>query len=124
MTKPLDRDLRIRIVAAIECGLTCRAAAKHFKVSASAAIKLMQLYQETGSVEPRKIGGYRRPILENQRDWLLARLAEQPHLTVRALADELAGRGIIVGHVTVWNMLRRENQSHKKNAVRQRAEPS
>lgn len=124
MTKPLDPDLRRRIVAAIEAGASCRSAAARFDVSESAAIKLMRRYRTTGSLAPGKIGGHRRPILEAERDWLMGRIAEQPDITVRALADELAERGIVVSHVSVWNLLRRENQTHKKKRVRQRAEPS
>lgn len=122
MTKPLDQDLRIRIVEAVEAGSSCRAAAKRFGVSESAAIKLMQRYRTTGTVAPGKIGGHRRAILEAERDWLLGRISDQPDLTVRALADELAERGIVVSHVSVWNLLRRERQTHKKKRARQRTE--
>lgn len=118
MVKPLDHDLRIRIKTAVEEGLSCRAAAKHFGVSPSAVVKLMHRYRATGSLEPAQMGGHRKPILESERDWLLARLAEQPDITLRALSDELAARGITVSHVSVWNLLKRENQSHKKNRVR------
>lgn len=124
MAKALDPDLRRRIVAAIEAGASCRSAAARFDVSESAAIKLMRRYRATGSLAPGKLGGHRRPILEAERDWLMARLAEQPDVTTRALADALAERGIVVSHVSVWNLLRRENQSHKKKRTRQRTEPS
>jgi len=119
MAKPLDKDLRIRIVDAIEGGMSRRTAAKHFCVSPSAAIKLMRRYYATGSVEPDKMGGHRQPVLQYERDWVLARIAEEPDITIRALADELAERGIHVSHVSVWNLLKRENQSHKKNRIRQ-----
>jgi transposase len=93
-------------------------------VSESAAIKLMRRYRATGSLAPGKIGGHRRPILEAERDWLMGRIAEQSDITVRTLADELAERGIVVSHVSVWNLLKRENQTHKKKRARQRTEPS
>ena len=124
MAKALDHDLRRRIVAAIEAGASCRSAAARFDVSESAAIKLMRRYRATGNLAPGKIGGHRRPILEAERDWLMARIAEQPDITVRALADALAERGIVVSHVSVWNLLRRENQTHKKKRARQRTAPS
>lgn len=124
MTRPLDQDLRARIVAAIEAGASCRSAAKRFGVSESAAIKLMRRYRKTGSTAPGKVGGHRRPILEDQRDWILGRIREQSDITVRALADELAERGFVVSHVSVWNLLKRENQTHKKKHSRQRAEPT
>ncbi len=108
------------IFAAVEGGMSRRAVARHFSVSASSVIKLMARYRTTGSVAPDQMGGHRRPILEAERDWVMARIAEQPDM----LADELAERGIVVSHVSVWNLLRREKQSHKKNLDRQRAEPS
>ena len=57
MAKPLDQDIRTRILAAIETGASCRSAAKRFGVSESAAIKLMRRYRKTGSAAPGKIGG-------------------------------------------------------------------
>ena len=121
MAKPIDKDLRVRVVAAIEAGASRRAAARRFGVSESTAIKLMRRYRATGSVASGRMGGHRRPIPETERDWVLARIKAQPDVTVRALADELAERGIIVGHVSVWNLLKREKQSHKKKPARQRA---
>src|SRR5690606_12149950 len=117
MAKPLDLDLRRRIVAAIEAGASCRTAAARFDVSESAAIKLMRRYRATGSLAPGKMGGHRRPILEAERDWLMERVAKQSDITVRALADELAERGIVVSHVSVWNLLRHESQTHKKSVL-------
>ena len=124
MTKPLDPDLRRRVAAAVDAGASCRSVAARFDVSESAVIKLMRRYRATGSLAPGKIGGHRRPILEAERGWLMQRIAEQADITVRALTDELAERGIVVSHVSVWNLLRRENQTHKKKRARQRAEPS
>lgn len=123
MAKALDLDLRRCLVAAVEAGASCRSVAARFDVSESAVIKLMRRYRATGSLAPGKLGGHRRPILEAERDWLLKRVAEQPDVTVRSLADELAERGIVVSHVSVWNLLRREKQTHKKKRARQRAEP-
>lgn len=123
MAKPLDLDLRLRIVAAVEAGAACRSAASRFDVSESTAIKLLRRYRATGSIAPGKIGGHCSPRLEAERDWLMARVAEQPDITVWALADELAGRGIVVGHVCVWNLLRRENQTHKKVLASEQSRP-
>ncbi len=75
----------------------------------------MRRYRTTGSLAPGKIGGHRRPILDAERKWLMGRIAEQPDIRVRALADELAERGIVVSHVSVWNLLKREKQTHKKS---------
>ncbi len=121
MAKAFDPDLRRRLASAVDAGASCRSVAARFAVSESAVIKLMRRFRATGSLSPGKMGGHRRPILESERDWLMERVAKQPDITVRALADALAERGIIVSHVSVWNLLRRENQTHKKKRARQRA---
>jgi putative transposase len=122
MAKPLDKDLRMRIVAAVEAGLSCRSAAARFGVSESAAIKLMRRYRVTGSIAPGQMGGHKPVKLAAWRDWLMKRIGEEPDITTRALADELAERGTPVSHVSVWNLLKREDQSHKKKRSGQRAE--
>jgi len=121
MAKPLDKDLRARVAAAVEAGMSCRAAAARFDVSQSAAIKLMQRYRATGSLEPGQMGGHKPLKLAAWREWLMKRIGEEPDITTRELADELAERGMTVSHVSVWNLLQREDQSHKKKRARQRA---
>ncbi len=119
MAKPLDIDLRVRIVAAVEGGMSRRAAAARFDISEAAAIKLMRRYRATGSIAPGQMGG-RRPLkLAAWRDWLMQRISEKPDITTRELADELAGLGMAVSHVSVWNLLKREDQSHKKKRAGQ-----
>jgi transposase len=69
-------------------------------------------------VSPGKIGGHRRPVLEPYRDFIVQRIAQEPHVTLHRLKDELAARGIRVSQNTVWMFLRREGLRFKKNAVR------
>ena len=63
MPAPLSRDLRERIVEAVEGGSSMRGAAARFAVSPSSAIKLMARVRATGSVAPARYGGHRRPVL-------------------------------------------------------------
>jgi transposase len=70
------------------------------------------------------MGGYRRSVLERERDWLLARLAEKPDLTIRALVIELSDRGVKAGDWSVWAFLKREGLSFKKNPARHRTGPA
>ncbi len=70
------------------------------------------------------MGGKRPWVLEAERDWLLARIAEKPDLTLHALLAELAERGTRVCCDTLWRFLKREGISFKKNRVRQRAGPA
>jgi hypothetical protein len=61
MPAPLSRDLRARIVEAVEGGSSMRGAAARFAVSPSSAIKLMARVRATGSLAPARYGGHRRP---------------------------------------------------------------
>jgi transposase len=47
MTQSYSLDLRVRVVAFVEAGHSCRAAARHFRVSDSFAIKLLQRQRQS-----------------------------------------------------------------------------
>ena len=121
MTRPLSTDLRKRVVAAVFEGESCRSAALRFGVAVSSVVKWSQRYRATGSAAAHKVGGRRPYALQGQRDWLLARLAEKPDITLRALAAELAERGIKVSYFAVWHFFEHEGISFKKKPARQRA---
>ena len=124
MAKPYSDDLRERVAGSVASGRSCRETARLFGVSVASVVKWSQRQRATGSAAAKAMGGKRPPVLEGERAWLLARLAEQPELTVRTLAVELAGRGLPVSPNTVWVLLRRAGHSFKKNAVRHRAGPA
>lgn len=117
MAAPASKDLRQRIVMAVLAGQSCRAVAARFNVAPSSPSKWTQHYRKTGSFEARRMGGRRRSLLEPHKAFILARVAELPHVTVRGLRDELAARGINVTHDTVWRFLRKHRLSHKKKSL-------
>jgi len=106
MTKAYSDDLRERVVAAMQSGESCRSVASRFGVAPSSVVKWTDRVRRTGSVSPAKMGGYRRPVLEPHRDWLLEQVRHCPHVTLAGLQDLLAERGVIVSHDTVWRFLR------------------
>ena len=118
MTAPLSNDLRERVIAAVSDGESIRAVAARFEVAASSVVKWSQRHRATGSVDPDKMGGYRKRILEPHRGFLAEQLAQNPHLTLHGLKAELAWRGIAVSHNTIWKFIRSEGLRFKKNAVR------
>ena len=120
MTRPLSNDLRERVVVAIEAGESCRSVAARFGIAVSSAVKWSQRYRATGSVAPGKMGGHRKPVLDPHRAFIVKRLNQTPHLTLHALKDELAERGVKVSHNAVWLFLRREGLRFQKNTVRAR----
>lgn len=114
MTKPYSDDLRERVVAAMQSGASCRSVAARFGVAPSSVVKWTQRSARTGSVSPAQIGGYRRPLLEPHRAWLLDQVQACPHITLAMLQGMLAQRGIAVRHDTVWRFLRSCGFSFKK----------
>jgi transposase len=84
-------------------------------------VKWSQRFRATGSAAARKVGGRRPFALLAERDWLLSRFKEKPDITLRALAAELAERGIKVSYFAVWHFFEHEGISFKKKPARQRA---
>ncbi len=124
MPRPYSNDLRERVARSMLDGRSARETAQLFGVSVASVVKWQQRMRATETAAHRQLGGYRKRILLGEKDWLLHRLAECPELTVRALTTELAERGIVVSHNTVWTMIRASGLSTKKNAVRHRAGPT
>lgn len=124
MARPYSLDLRERVVATVADGQPCRAVAERFDVSVASVVKWSQRSRATGSAAAKRMGGRRPYLLESQRDWLLARLAEKPDLTLHGLLAELGDRGVAVSCDTLWRFLRRAGISFKKNHLRNRAKPS
>lgn len=92
MARPYSLDLRERVAGAVLSRSTCREAASRFGVGVATAIRWARQKRTTGSAAARPMGGVRRVVLAGERDWLLARIAEKPDLTLRAIRAELADR--------------------------------
>jgi putative transposase len=115
MARPYSGDLRERVVAAVEEeGLSRRQAAARYGVSVSTAIRLVQLFRESGGVAPGKMGGHRPKKLSGAwRDWLIERCREKD-FTLRGLVAELGERGLKVDYRSVWEFVHAEKLTHKK----------
>ena len=121
MTRAYSSDLRERVVAMTRSGHSCREAARTFDVSVASVVRWSQLFKANGSVAPRPHGTRHRPVLLPERDWLLARIAAAPDLTLRAVRVELAERGVKVSYGAVWAFLTAEGLTFKKKPARLRA---
>ena len=122
MTRPYSDDLRVRAVAAVAGGMSCRRAAEVFSVGASSVIRWVQRSRSRGSVSPDPIGGARGSrIVGADRAWLLSRIATEPDLTLQELRQGLAAHGLQVGYGTIWRFCDREALTFKKNAARRAA---
>ena len=124
MARPYSLDLRVRVVAAVEEGQSCRSVAEAFGLSNSCVVKWTQRVRSTGSVAPGKMGGHRRQLLAGHRDFILARLAAEPHLALRSLQVELIERGVAVSYGALWNFVHRLGQSFRKKRSANGARPA
>ena len=124
MARAYSLDLRQRVVDAVVNGGSCREVASRFGVSPSSVVKWTQRFRATGSAAAHSMGGRRPYALAGHRDWLLARLAQRPDVTLRGLVDELAAQGVVVSYYAVWHFFEHEGISFKKKSARGRARPS
>jgi transposase len=116
MTKALSVDLRDRVVAVIDGGLSRRQAAARFGVSVSSAIRWHALARRTGTATPRRQGGDRRSgRIEAHADVILSAVAKQPDITLAELRERLVGHGVSVGIATLWRFFARRQITLKKS---------
>ena len=54
------------------------------------------------------MGGDRFARLKDERDWMLARIAAEPGVTLAELHQELCARGVRVGYLSVRRLLKKE----------------
>ena len=118
MARAYSLDLRERVVAAVIAGRSCRAAASMFGVSVA---KWSQRLRATGNAAAKPAGRQQPRSLCAERDWLMARLAAVPDMTLRALVAELCERGVVTSYGSVWRIVHDAGVSFKKNSVRHRA---
>ena len=115
MTAPLSNDLRLRVVRAIEGGLSRRAAAEKFDISAASAVRWHQRYRETGRVHPSPIGGDRHSHkIEVHADTILGWIDDKRDLTLSEIQDRLAQEGHHFSTTAIWRLLKRHDYTVKK----------
>jgi transposase len=114
MGKPYSLDLRKRVVAAIEGGMSRNQAAKQFGVAISTAVGWMQRLDKTGSIAPGQMGGHKPKTISGEHAVWLSRRIKSNDFTLRGLVAELAGRGLKVDYHSVWDFVHAEKLSFKK----------
>jgi transposase len=117
MGKGHSLDLRKRVVARVRGGHSRREAARHFGVSESCAVKLMQRVETTGSPAPARQG---RPPgggkLALHRDFLIERVKAKVDITMPELAEVLMKeRGVEADPASLSRILCKAGFSYKKS---------
>jgi transposase len=112
----LSIDIREKVMKAIEGGMSRRQAAARFDIGPATAVRWAKRALTTGGVAPLKMGGdHRSQRIEAHADFILARIAEKPDMTIMELRDKIKERhGLGFGYGTVWRFLARHNITRKK----------
>ena len=122
MAKGYSKDLRERVVAIVEEGDSAREAARLLNVGASTAIRWIERWTTTGSVEAKPGTGHSRSPLNKHEQWLLDLIAEEPDLTLDDIRLRLSGaKKLKVGTSSIWRFYDRQEITFKKNSARRRA---
>jgi transposase len=116
-----SKDLRGRLIRAVEQGRSARSQAKVFDVDSSTAVKWMAVFRAEGRAGPKPHRGGRRSPLDAQADWLKARVAAKADITLEELVAELGARRVPTSTSALSRFFRRIGYSFKKKRARLRA---
>lgn len=122
MTRSLSADLRTRVIAAIEDGVSTREAARRFRIGISTAGNWYRRYRETGEMQARKQGQPSRSKLDAHEAFILGLIEDAPDITLAEIRERLATKhGVRAAPSTVWLFLDRRGITFKKDGARRRA---
>lgn len=115
MGQPLSLDLRVRLLAAIDAGMSCRAAAARFGVAPSTAIRWQEQRRTTGSIAPKPQGGdMRSRRVEARREDILALWEARKDISLEELRAGLIEIGLTVSVAGLHRFFARHGMTRKK----------
>ncbi len=115
MSHGFSSDLRIRVVSAIEDGLSTRKAAARFGVGISTAGEWYRRYLDTGEVASRKRGQPPGSKLDKHENFILGLVRKTPDIALYEIADCLLLKfGLSTCAATVWHFFNKRGLTHKK----------
>lgn len=119
MGQPLSMDLRRRLLAAIDEGMSCRSAASRFGVAPSTAIRWLAQRRETGDFAPKPQGGdMRSRMVEDRRDDILALWEARKDISLEELRAGLIEIGLNVSVAGLHRFFARRGMTRKKRMAR------
>jgi transposase len=115
MGQPLSLDLRVRLLAAVDGGMSCRAAAARFGVAPSTAIRWHALRRDAGDFAAKPQGGdMRSHRVEERASDILAVWKAQKDITLVELRSALAEMGLVVSVAGLHRFFARRGMTRKK----------
>jgi transposase len=111
----LSIDLRVRVLAAIDAGMSCRAAAVRFGVAPSTAIRWFAQRRVTGNIAPKPQGGdMRSRRVEERAVDILALWEARKDISLEELRLALVELGLIVSVAGLHRFFVRRGMTRKK----------
>jgi len=122
MGKTLSEDLRVRVITAVEGGMSRHAAAARFGIAVATAVRWLRAWRETGATTAKPKGGdLRSQRIAAYRAVIFAAVAAQVDITLVELSDLLRREhGVSFAPSTIWRFFARHGVTFKKNRARQR----
>jgi transposase len=118
MGKPYSMDLRERVMAAIEGGMSTHQAAARFSIGIATAGAWARLKRAKGEVTPARQGKPKGSVLDPHADFIFDLIRSTPDVTLEEIAERLAEeRGVRVVSTAVWKFLDRHDMTHKKRPL-------
>jgi transposase len=120
MVKPLSEDLRTRVV---RDGMSRRAAADRFGISAASAVRFVKEWRESGVTKAKRLGGDRRSQrIEEHHEAIMSAIEAKPDMTLVEIAEMLESkRGASFAPSSIWRFLDPHGVTFKKKRARSRA---
>ena len=118
MSQTASQDLRCRVIAAVDGGMSRNAAARRFGVGISRAIRWVREWRSTGVATAKLKGGdLRSHRIEAFREVLLSAIETQKDVTLVELAAMLErDHAAVFAPSTIWRLLDRHGMTFKKTA--------
>jgi len=111
-------DLRERVIAAVEDGMSTRLAAARFSIGIATAGAWARLKRTTGEVTPAKQGKPKGSVLDAHADFIFGLIDATPDITLVEIAERLADeRAVKVVSTAIWKFLDRHDMTHKKRPL-------
>ena len=115
MTRSYGVDLRLRVIDAIEVGMSTRAAARRYSIGESTAGAWHRRWRATGRVEAGRQGNPGGSLLDAHEGFILASVDDAVDITLAEIAERLVReRSVTVDPSTIWYFFRRRGITYKK----------
>jgi transposase len=116
MARAYSHDLRVRVLDAVNAGLSRRAAAARYRVGSATGIRWAAQAADTGETRPKRQGRPRGSKLDAHEAFLLTLIDATDDITLAEMQKRLrTERGVAAGLGTLWRFFARRAVTWKKS---------